>query len=117
MAPGTRGHAERIAAHARAATHSVCKPPQIWIDNRYAPPIGGVLAGALSESRSVEVMRGQPNRSRFAAARRSKNPHAAALGRLGGLKGGRARAQALTPEQRRKIAQAAAKARWRKAKT
>ena len=30
-----------------------------------------------------------------------KNPHAAALGRLGGLKGGRARANALTAEQRR----------------
>ena len=43
-----------------------------------------------------------------------KNPHAAALGRLGGLKGGRARAKALTPSQRRKIASRAAKARWDK---
>jgi hypothetical protein len=43
-----------------------------------------------------------------------KNPHAAALGRLGGLKGGRARAEALTPAQRRKIASRAARARWRK---
>src|SRR5712692_1529676 len=32
-------------------------------------------------------------------SRGSKNPHAAALGRLGGLKGGRARAAALTPEE------------------
>lgn len=32
--------------------------------------------------------------------------------RRGGLKGGRARAKALTAEQRRKIAQKAAKARW-----
>jgi hypothetical protein len=45
-----------------------------------------------------------------------KNPHAAALGRLGGLKGGRARAKALTPSQRRKIASRAAKARWEKRK-
>jgi hypothetical protein len=45
-----------------------------------------------------------------------KNPHAAALGRLGGLKGGRARAKALTPSQRRKIASRAAKARWDKRK-
>jgi len=45
-----------------------------------------------------------------------KNPHAAALGRLGGLKGGRARADALTAEQRRKIARKAARARWRKRK-
>ena len=30
-----------------------------------------------------------------------KNPHAVALGRLGGLKGGKARAEKLTPEQRK----------------
>ena len=42
------------------------------------------------------------------------NPHAAALGRLGGLKGGPARAAALTARRRRDIAQAAARARWKK---
>ena len=42
----------------------------------------------------------------------SKNPHAAALGRLGGAKGGRARAQALTAKERRQIASRAARARW-----
>ena len=47
---------------------------------------------------------------------RIKNPDAAALGRLGGLKGGRARAAALSPEQRRKIARKAARARWRRAR-
>ncbi len=36
----------------------------------------------------------------------------AALGRLGGKKGGRARADKLTPEERREIAKKAAKARW-----
>jgi len=34
------------------------------------------------------------------------------LGRKGGLKGGKARAGKLTPEQRKEIAQKAAKARW-----
>lgn len=43
-----------------------------------------------------------------------KNPHAVALGRLGGMKGGKARAARLTPEQRREIARKAAKARWDK---
>lgn len=43
-----------------------------------------------------------------------KNPHAVALGRLGGLKGGKARAAKLTPEQRKEIAQKAAKSRWGK---
>ena len=41
-----------------------------------------------------------------------KNPNAVALGRLGGLKGGKARAKKLTPEQRREIAKKAARARW-----
>ena len=42
----------------------------------------------------------------------TKNPHAVALGRLGGLKGGKARAKKLSKEQRKKIARKAAKARW-----
>ena len=43
-----------------------------------------------------------------------KNPAAVALGRLGGLKGGKARANKLTPEQRKEIAKKAATARWNK---
>jgi len=45
-----------------------------------------------------------------------KNPAAVALGRQGGLKGGRARAKRLTAEQRKTIAQQAAQARWAKDK-
>lgn len=41
-----------------------------------------------------------------------KNPHAVALGKLGGVKGGHARARALSSDQRRAIARAAASARW-----
>ena len=44
----------------------------------------------------------------------SKNPHAVELGRLGGLKGGKARFEKLTPEQRKEIAQKAARKRWEK---
>ena len=43
-----------------------------------------------------------------------KNPAAVALGRLGGLKGGKARAVILTPERRVEIARKAALARWGK---
>jgi len=50
-------------------------------------------------------------------ASRGKNPAAVALGRLGGLKGGKARAEKLTDEQRRKSAMKAAKARWAAKKT
>lgn len=44
----------------------------------------------------------------------NKDPAAVALGRKGGLKGGKARADSLTPEERKKIAQDAAKKRWHK---
>lgn len=41
-----------------------------------------------------------------------KNPAAVALGKLGGAKGGRARADALSPAKRKAIAKKAAGARW-----
>lgn len=44
---------------------------------------------------------------------KEKNPAAVALGRLGGLKGGRARASKLTPDERKEIARKAAMARWK----
>jgi hypothetical protein len=44
----------------------------------------------------------------------TKNPHAVALGRLGGLKGGAARAAALSPKKRSAIAAKAAAKRWGK---
>lgn len=43
-----------------------------------------------------------------------KDALAVALGRRGGLKGGRARAAALTSKQRSQIAKKAAKVRWAK---
>ena len=48
------------------------------------------------------------------ANRKIANPHAAALGRLGGLKGGPARAAALSAKERREVARRAAIARWRR---
>ena len=51
-------------------------------------------------------------------SKRSKNPHAVALGRLGGIAAAGAGARAinakLTPEERREKAQHAARARWKK---
>jgi hypothetical protein len=43
-----------------------------------------------------------------------KNPHAVALGRLGGMKGGKARAAKLSAKKRSAIAKKAAQARWEK---
>lgn len=47
-----------------------------------------------------------------APAEREKNPAAVALGKLGGAKGGKARAAALSPAKRKAIAKAAAAKRW-----
>jgi len=44
----------------------------------------------------------------------TKNPAAVELGRLGGLKGGKARAEALSPERRKEIAKKAVESRWKK---
>ena len=43
-----------------------------------------------------------------------KDPAAVALGRKGGQKGGKARANKLTPKQRTEMARIAAQARWKR---
>lgn len=45
---------------------------------------------------------------------KEKNPYAVALGRFGGLKGGKARAKKLSAKKRKAIAQKAARTRWAK---
>ena len=52
--------------------------------------------------------------SAFDESKPAKNPAAVALGKLGGSKGGRARAASLSPTKRKQIAKKAAKARWGK---
>jgi len=44
----------------------------------------------------------------------TKNPAAVALGKLGGAKGGKARAPNLSASKRKAIAKKAARARWRR---
>ncbi|MEP6742342.1 MAG: hypothetical protein ABJB61_07570 [bacterium] len=51
-----------------------------------------------------------------ASREQGKHPRAVALGLKGGAKGGHIRAQNLSPQKRRSIAQKAAKARWAKRK-
>jgi hypothetical protein len=64
---------------------------------------------AQNALRVVEIATGAPLKSR-------KNPAAVALGKLGGRKGGKARAEKLTPERLHEIASKAARARWAKEK-
>jgi hypothetical protein len=44
----------------------------------------------------------------------AKNPAAVALGRLGGLKGGNARAESLSAKRKKAIAKKAAEQKWKK---
>lgn len=53
----------------------------------------------------------EPSKRKKAA--KKKDPAAVALGRRGGLKGGRARADKMTAEERAESARKAAKARWK----
>lgn len=63
----------------------------------------------------AEDQGGKPAGDSLCANDEGKNPAAVALGRLGGKVGGKARAEKLTPQQRKEIAQKAARARWNKA--
>jgi hypothetical protein len=67
--------------------------------NQLAKFIVDLATGEITDSESPPEFEG-------------KNPAAVALGRMGGLKGGKARAKALSARQRREIARKAAKARW-----
>lgn len=58
----------------------------------------------------VDSELGQPPQ----APEREKDPAAVELGRRGGLKGGKARAAKLSPEERSRIAREAAQKRWEK---
>ncbi len=64
--------------------------------------IGDILTGQVEDRSPISP--DDPN----------KDPAAIALGRKGGLKGGRARADALSPEDRTRIAREAAQKRWEK---
>jgi len=62
----------------------------------------------------VDTATGLREDAPLSAEEQGKNPAAVALGRLGGLKGGKARSAALSSQERRRIALRAANARWSK---
>lgn len=69
-----------------------------------------VVARRVVEQAIGETLDGEPLPDKDAG----KNPAAVALRKLGGAKGGRARAEALTPAKRKAIAKKAAAARWKR---
>lgn len=74
------------------------------------PKRSSKLDFAQTALKVVEISTGEPLKLP------EKNAAAVSLGRLGGLKGGRARADKLSPSERKAIAQRAAKQRWAKEK-
>ena len=62
------------------------------------------LAKSIVDDATSDEQRPEPGQE--------KDPAAVSLGRRGGLKGGKARADSLTPERRSQIARGAAEARW-----
>ena len=82
-------------------TYSMSKKPKRPRDaNQLAKSIVDLTTGEAEEETPEEDLEG-------------KDPAAVALGRKGGLKGGKARAEKLTKEERSEIARKAAKARWK----
>jgi hypothetical protein len=76
------------------------------IKKKRKPSDISVLAYQIVKEATQEVKEEIPTRE--------KNPAAVALGTLGGLKGGPARAKKLSSKRRKEIARKAAKARWGK---
>ena len=91
----------RITAHRRCL---VCDFTEQVEELESTDAIGPPCSRCRAPSERIAVLARQPDVPR--------NPHAAALGRLGGLKGGPARAASLSARRRREIARAAARARW-----
>lgn len=75
--------------------------------SRKRPRDLNALAKSIVDDATSDEPRPKPEK-------RVKNPAAVELGRMGGLKGGKARAEKLTAAQRSEIARKAAATRWSK---
>ncbi len=75
--------------------------------SRKKPTDMNKLAKSITDEATTEELQAK-------AIAEGKNPAAVMLGRLGGLKGGKARAAKLSAAQRKEIAKRTANARWQK---
>jgi hypothetical protein len=64
--------------------------------------------------RMVDLATGEASDREPTPEEQGKDPAAVSLGRKGGLKGGKARAESMSPERRAEIAKRAAASRWAK---
>jgi hypothetical protein len=80
-----------------------------------APADISQLAKFIVDETTVSTAHGMSSTNKYVSlTTKEKNPAAVALGRLGGLKGGKARAEMLSAKRRKAIAKKAAKTRWSK---
>jgi hypothetical protein len=84
----------------------VCEAEEEVVEPEGTDQIGTLCRVCHAPTERIETL---ARRTRATPA----NEHAAALGRLGGLKGGPARAATLSPERRSEIARRAARRRWK----
>lgn len=66
----------------------------------------------VDQATGVSTPTGAPKKRPVKKPVEKRDPAAVALGRKGGLKGGKARAKLMTPEERAESARKAARARW-----
>jgi len=83
----------------------VCEHEQQWEEPAGTDQIGSPCSSCHAPTERIEILARQTRPL-------ARNAHAAALGRLGGLKGGPARARVLSAERRRDIGRRAARKRW-----
>lgn len=82
----------------RPYTQAMTKPKRPRDVNQLAHLIAAIATGDADDTKTED----------------GKNPAAVALGRKGGLKGGKARAEKLSPRERSEIAKKAATLRWQR---
>ncbi len=80
--------------------------PEVYMANPKRPRDTNQLAKSI-----VDLATGEASEL-VSEKDKAKDPAAVALGRKGGLKGGKARAESLSPKKRKEIAKKAAEKRW-----
>lgn len=85
-----------------------CHPPPMPTRSSKLRDVNQLAAAILGEATGETI----DDAPAVEPATSTKNPAAVALGKLGGAKGGVARAKALSPKRRSQIAKKAARARW-----
>src|SRR5439155_16833634 len=117
LAGGWRGRLQFAGVGLRTGTVARCCYRCVARDYSAAlscVPLRFVISVSRGILRKIGLQGSSAMCKNFVMAETEKNAAAVALGRLGGLKGGKARARKLTPQQRAESARGAALARWAK---